>query len=105
MDLRLTWSEELRFYYTQTEAAQLVRVQDHAPTTNAIIREGGVAVLGPNAIEIDAYRYQGFLRVTADRWFDHEWIFRKDKLYLIRVWRIAPVPVTTTPVPTTQQPV
>jgi hypothetical protein len=101
LDLRLTWSEEERFYYTAAEAALPVRVQDNPPTTNAIIREGGVAVLGPNAIEIDAYRYLGFLRVTADRWFDHEWIFRKDKLYLIRVWRIAPVPVTTTPVPVT----
>ena len=101
LDLRLTWSEEERFYYTAAEAALPVRVQDNPPTTNAIIREGGVAVLGPNAIEIDAYRYLGFLRVTADRWFDHEWIFRKDKLYLIRVWRIAPVPVTTTNAPTT----
>lgn len=100
LDLRLTWSEEERYIYNTTEAQQVIRNPYHTTSTNAIIREGGVAVLG-NAIEIDAYRYLGLLRITADRWMDHEWIFKKDKMYLIRIWDITGGAPTTTPTPTT----
>lgn len=98
-DLRLTWSEEERYIYNTTEAQQLIRDPYDPPTTNAIIKEGGLAILG-NAIEIDAYRFLGLLRVTADRWMDHEWIFKKDKKYLIRIWNITGLNGSTTATPT-----
>lgn len=94
-DLRLTWSEKERFIWTGPEARIL---PTYPGTTNVIIREGGIAVLG-NAIEIDEYRFSFADRITADRWMDHEWIFKKDKLYLIRIWRTSPI-VTTTESPT-----
>lgn len=97
LDLRLTWAEKERFIWTGPEARVL---PTYPGTTNAIIREGGTAVLG-NAIEIDAYGIYSLLRFTPDDWMDHEWIFKKDKLYLIRFLRAAPVPTTST---TTQAP-
>lgn len=92
IDFRLTWSEEFRHQYDSTEAQE---DPAHPGTTNVIIREGGLAVLG-NAVEIDAYRFIGLLRVTADEWMDHEWVFRKDKLYLFRFYRLPALPTTTT---------
>lgn len=97
IDFRLTWSEEYRHQYNSIEA-QIDPA--HPGTTNVIIKEGGLAVLG-NAVEIDAYRFIGLLRVTADEWMDHEWVFRKNKLYLFRFYRLPALPTTTTAAPTT----
>lgn len=97
IDLRLTWAEKERFIYDKTEASVL---PTYPGTTNAIIKEGGVAVLG-SAIDIDAYNHTSGERITADRWMDHEWIFKKNRLYLIRFMRMSPVPTTTTAIPTT----
>ena len=99
VDLRLTWAEKERFIYTVPEAGVL---PTYPGTTEAIIREGGIAVLG-TAIEIDAYSHLAGERITADRWMDHEWIFKRDKMYLIRIWRTSPVVTTTatTAAPTT----
>ncbi len=97
-DLRLTWADKERFIWTGPESRVL---PTYPGTTSVIIRTGGLAVLGPNAIEIDAYGISGADRVTADRWMDHEWIFKKDKLYLIRVWRATPVVTTTSTTNTT----
>jgi len=95
-DCRLTWAEKERFIWTAAESAIL---PTYPGTTNVIIKEGGIAVLG-DAVRIDQYRFVEGNRLTADRWMDHEWIFKKDKLYLIRLWRTSPVP-TTTAAPTT----
>lgn len=99
-DLRLTWTDKERFIYTPTEAGIL---PTYPGTTNVIIREGGIAVLG-TAIELDAYRFTNVIRITADEWMDHEWIFKKDKLYLIRFWRVLPVVTTTSTTGTTVAP-
>jgi len=97
-DLRLTWAEKERFIWTGVEARIL---PTYPGTTSVIIREGGLAVLGANAIDIDAYRFTNTVRVTADQWMDHEWILKKDKLYLIRFWRLTPVVTTTSTTNTT----
>jgi len=97
-DLRLTWADKERFIYTASEAGVL---PTYPGTTDVIIRSGGLAVLGVNAIEIDAYRFTNAVRVTADQWMDHEWIFKRDKLYLIRFWRVTPVVTTTSTTNTT----
>jgi len=99
IDFRLTWSEEYRDgTYDETDA---IVDPVHPGTTNVIIKEGGTAVLG-SAIDIDAYRFVGLLRVTADEWFDHEWVLKKNKMYLFRFCRITGLPyATTTPAPTT----
>lgn len=100
LDLRLTWTEKERFIWTGPEARIL---PTYPGTTDVIIKEGGVAVLG-SAIEIDAYGIYSLLRFTADDWMDHEWIFKKNKLYLIRFLRSAPVPTTTEKPTTTEAP-
>lgn len=92
LDLRLTWAEKERFIYTPAEAGIL---PTYPGTSNVIVKEGGLAVLG-SAVEIDKYRFSAADRITADRWMDHEWIFKKSRLYLIRFYRISPVPTTTT---------
>jgi len=91
-DCRLTWADKERFIWTAAESAIL---PTYPGTTNVIIKEGGVAVLG-GAIRIDQYRFNNLTRQTADRWMDHEWIFKKSTDYLIRLWRTSPVPTTTT---------
>ncbi len=97
LDLRLTWSMKERFIYDATEAAIL---PTYPGTTDTIIKEGGVGVLG-SAIDIDEYRFSASDRITADRWMDHEWIFKQNKLYLIRFWRIPSTGhITTTLAPT-----
>ena len=99
MDFRLTWSEEYRDGAYDEDDATVDPT--HPGTTDVIIREGGLATLG-NANEIDAYRFVGLLRLTADEWFDHEWVFKKNKMYLFRFHRITGIPyATTTPAPTT----
>lgn len=103
LDFRLTWSEEYRDgTYDESDA---VNDPVHPGTTNVIIKEGGLGVLG-SAIEIDAYRFVGLLRITADEWFDHEWVLKKNKKYLFRFCRITGIPyaTTTTPAPTTAPP-
>ena len=97
VDLRLTWAEKERFIYTAAEAGIL---PTYPGTTEVIIKEGGAAVLG-SAIEIDAYSKSAGERITADRWMDHEWVFKQNKKYLIRIWRTSPVVTTTTVEPTT----
>jgi len=95
VDLRLTWAEKERFIYTAPLAGVL---PTYPGTTEVIIKEGGAAVLG-KAIELDAYSKLAGERITADRWMDHEWIFKQDKMYLIRIWRTSPVTTTTTAAP------
>ena len=100
LDFRFTWAEEFRHMYDSTEAQNQAQI-GHPGTTNVVIREGGIATLG-NAVEIDAYRFVGLLRLTADEWFDHEWVLRKNKKYLFRFYRITGIPyATTTLAPTT----
>ena len=88
----MTWAEEYRHVY---DVAETLVVPTHSDTSGVLVMAGGVGVLGA-AVEIDAYSFAGANRICADRFFDHEWILRKNIRYLIRFQRITPVPAPTT---------
>jgi len=80
----MSWSDIYRFTFDQTEAAV---VPTHPGTSSVVVKEGGVAVLG-TAVEIDAFNIFAGERVDVDKHLDHKWILRKNKLYVLRFWRL-----------------